>query len=435
MESGYHQAAMRFGHGHRLGDPLPDDVLAWLDAQTRGPGAPLAPPEGRDMQLDLAEGFAAWRAHELSPPGPGQIGQATQLFRREQRSWVQHLVTSQEPFRDRLTTFWLNHFTVAERAGYGVSSIMGVFLRESIRPHVGGRFADMLLAAARMPAMLDYLDQIASVGPNSPFGRRTGRGLNENLAREILELHTLSPAGGYRQEDVTQFALVMTGWGVERLNPPLGRVFRQDRHEPGEKRLLGRRFAEGPEAFEAALHLLADHPATHRHLARRLVRHFIADEPPPHCVAAIEDVLRDTQGDLGAATRALIRLPEAWTPPLGKLRTPHDYVLALHRAAGGTNPTPIQDGMTWLGQPLWNAPQPNGWSDLAEAWAGPEQVMQRLDLCFGAAGHYGRRDPLLVLETALGPLARPETRTAARRAGSQRDALSLVFACPEMQRR
>ncbi|MBU8539509.1 DUF1800 domain-containing protein [Falsiroseomonas tokyonensis] len=428
-------AAVRFGTGPRPDAPLPDDPVAWLDQQTRGPGPALAPPEGRDAPASLEEGYTAWIAHDASPPPPGQASVPTQLFRAEQQAWMRHLLTSTAPFHDRLTNFWLNHFTVAERGGFGVTTGFPGFLREVIRPHVMGRFVDMLLAASKSPAMLYYLDQVASVGPNSNFGRRSGRGLNENLAREILELHTVSPAGGYTQADVTEFARIMTGWGVERMRPPFATVFRPGNHEPGEKTLLGKRYAEGPEAYEAALRDLAAHPATHRFLATRLVRHFVADAPKPETVARIESVLRDTQGDLGEAARALVRLPEAWGPPLTKLRAPLDYVVALHRAAGGTDPAPVLGALNALGQPLWNAPQPNGWPDTASGWAAPEPMMQRLDIAHETAGRFARLDPRQVLETAIGPLAREETRTALRRAGSARDAITLVFASPEMQRR
>jgi uncharacterized protein (DUF1800 family) len=435
MQPAFHQAAMRFGLGPRAGEPPPGDVLAWLDIQTTTDPALLAPPEGRETPATLAEGFAAWLAHDKMPPAPGQPSPVTLLLRAEQAAWIRHTLTSAEPLRDRLTTFWLNHFTVAERGGFCVAAGMTPFLREVIRPHIGGRFVDMLLATARSPAMLCYLDQVSSVGPNSAFGKRSGRGLNENLAREILELHTLSPEGGYTQADVTQFALLMTGWGVERHREPFDRVFRPNHHEPGPKTLLGRGFAEGPDAYEAALRMLGTHPATYRFVARRMVRHFVADSPPPADVAAIARVLEETGGDLGAATRAVLRLDSAWANPLSKLRSPQDWLLALHRAVGATDPRPVMAGMAALGQPLWNAPQPNGWPDTAAGWTAPEPLMQRLDLAYETAGRHARLNPMGVLDVALGPLASAETRTAVRRAGSTRDALALLFVSPEMQRR
>lgn len=428
-------AAIRFGAAPRLGSSLPEDTLAWIDAQTIGAGPPLPWPEGYDAPPTLADGFAIWLAQDANPAALGVQSPVNLLFYAERKAWAGHLLRSDEPFRDRLTSFWLNHFTVSLRAGFGVRAGIGPMLRDAIRPHVGGRFGDMLNAVSHSAAMIYYLDQDASVGPNSTLGKRGRRGLNENLAREILELHTLSPAGGYTQADVTEMARLMTGWGVQRKREPFGVVFSPGRHEPGEKTVLGRRFPQGGEAFAAVLEMLATHPATQRHLATKLVRHFVADVPPPAAVAKIEGVLRDTGGDLGAAARALARLPEAWAPPLSKLRSPHDYILAMHRAVGGTDPGQLQRGMIILGQEPWNAAQPNGWPDTAAGWSGPEPMMQRIDIAYDFAARSARNDPMLVLESALGPLARAETRAAVQRSGSRRDALTLLFTCREMQRR
>jgi uncharacterized protein (DUF1800 family) len=167
------------------------------------------------------------------------------------------------------------------------------------------------------------------------------------------------------------------------------------------------------------------------------VRHFVADAPPPEAVRAVEASLRDTGGDLGAAARVLIRLPQAWEPPLGKFRAPMDYVLAACRALGlpPERDDAVLNGLGALGQPLWNAPQPNGWADTAAEWAAPEALMRRLDWAFTLAGRFGSLDPQDVAEAALGPLARAETVAAVSRAGSVRDAITLVFASPEFMRR
>jgi uncharacterized protein (DUF1800 family) len=285
--------------------------------------------------------------------------------------------------------------------------------------------------------MLLYLDNATSVGPNSAFGQRAGRGLNENLAREILELHTLSPAGGYTQGDVTEFARILTGWSVEQRNEPFGFLFRPQAHEPGEKSLMGRRFEQGEAAGEQALRFLAAQPATHRHLAVKLVRHFVADDPPPAATRRIEAVLRDTDGDLGATARALIALEEAWAPPLAKVRSAQDFVLAICRglAIPEDREEWVVGGLLTLSQPLWTAPQPIGWPDKAEAWASPEALMRRVDWAHTIAGRFAQSDPRLVAEATLGPLARAETVTAMSRAGSVRDSLTLLFGSPEFMRR
>ena len=244
----------------------------------------------------------------------------------------------QAPFRERLVWFWTNHFTdlAAPRRVRGAG---GAFVEEAIRPHVTGRFADMLLAVMRHPAMLLYLDNVCSAGPDSPAGQRGKRGLNENLARECLELHTVSPAAGYTQADVTNFARVLTGWSIDLQRDPPGFRFRPFAHEPGEQIVMGRRFPPGEEGGVAALRFLAAHPATHRFLATKLVRHFVADDPPEDAVRRIAGVLRDSDGDLGAAAAAVTTLEAAWQP-LTKLRTPLDYVVATLRALDAPEPQP-----------------------------------------------------------------------------------------------
>lgn len=430
-----HLAAIRFGLGPRPGEPPPAEPRRWLLDQL-GPADPLPPgPSAADGLRARHEDLQERSRNEGMMDGRGRT---PGLVRAELMAWSARRLTAAQPFRERLVDFWMNHFTASRRVGT-VAPVIGAFEREAIRPHVTGRFVDMLLAVVRHPAMLMYLNADSSVGPDSPFGRRTGRGLNENLAREILELHTLSPAGGYTQGDVTEFARILTGWSVAQRAEPFGFVFRPQAHEPGAKRLLGRSVEEGEAGGEAALRFLADQPATHRHLAVKLARHFVADDPPPAAIRAVEGALRDTGGDLGAAARALVGLEAAWAPPLGKLRAPIDYALAAARALGlppeRPGPEIVYGGTVSLGQPLWTAPQPDGWPDRAEAWAAPEALMRRVDWAHTIAGRAQRLDPREVAEVALGPLARAETADAMARAGSVRDALTLLLTCPEFMRR
>jgi uncharacterized protein (DUF1800 family) len=294
----------------------------------------------------------------------------------------------------------------------------------------------MVLAVMRHPAMLLYLDNAGSVGPNSIAGQRSHRGLNENLARECMELHTVSPASGYTQADVTAFARILTGWSVELKDDPLGFVFRPRIHEPGEQTLLGRTFPEGEAGGVEALRFLANHPATHRFLASKLVCHFVADTPPPAAVRHVENILRDTKGDLGAAAAGLVGLNEAWTPG-SKIRAPQDLMVAAFRALDvPPDPSPpFLAILAGLGQPLWTAPAPNGWSDMAADWSGPEAMMRRVDWAFAVAGRVGERDPTTIADAALGPLVRPATQTAMAHAGSRREAMTLLLTSPEFQRR
>lgn len=426
-------AVIRFGLGLRLGEALPSDPEAWLEAQLDHPAPPPEGPSAAEAMRTRMEQLAL-REEQQAQPGRGPL---VELQRAEGIAWATRRLTTAEPFRERLVQFWMNHFTVSRRAGT-VSGLPGALEREAIRPHLTGRFADMLVAVTRHPAMLLYLDNASSFGPNSPQGRRSGRGLNENLAREILELHTLSPAGGYTQGDVQEFAKILTGWGVALTNEPFGFVWRPQVHEPGEKTLLGRRFPAGPESQEAALRFLAAHPATYRHLAVKLARHFVADQPPPEAVRALETALRQSEGDLGVVSRALIRLPQAWEPPLGKFRDPADWVTAAGRALGldGERANLLVSAMVGLGQPLWTAPQPNGWPDAAADWATPEALMRRVDWAYTLAGRAGSRaDTAAVTEAALGPFARAETVAEMRGAGAVRDALTLLFASPEFMHR
>jgi uncharacterized protein (DUF1800 family) len=451
MEPRVHIAAIRFGLGPRLGEALASDPLRWLDAQLAAPDEPPVPAgyATPPMPVDAILAFRADRdadaqAANASAPAPPQPRDraATRLFVAEAKAQVARWITTPMPFRERLVAFWANHFTCSRRVGQ-VGPMMGAYLRDAIRPHVTGSFGDMLLAVVRHPAMLIYLDNVASVGPDSVAGRRSGRGLNENLAREILELHTLSPAAGYSQADVTEFAKIITGWSTGPAQPggvPDGRFrFRPIAHQPGPKTLLGRRFEEGEEAGVEALAFLAAHPATHTHLATKLARHFVADDPPPAVVARLAGVLRDTKGDLGAVASALPRQPEAWAP-LTKLRQPWEFVVAMGRAAGFGEAAaePALALMSSLSQAVWTAPGPNGWPDVAADWATPEALMRRADLAWqvsGRAATQGEGAALAALEAGLGPLAKPATRQAVLRAGSLREAQTLIWASPEFQRR
>ncbi|MGI4939676.1 MAG: DUF1800 domain-containing protein [Janthinobacterium lividum] len=428
------QAMIRFGLGRRGTETLPDDPVAWLTQQVEAPD-----PATFDPRLpSTADGLTVLR-EQRKLKLKGEESLIRPLLEEDVAAHTDNILTTPAPFRERLVWFWFNHFTVSVRAG-GVNAVIGPYLREAIRPNVTGGFAGLLLAVMRHPAMLIYLDNAGSIGPNSAAARNGNgngrRGLNENLARECLELHTVSPGAGYTQADVTEFARILTGWSIDQQRLFPGFLFREGAHEPGEKILLGRRFGPGEAGGIAALDFLAQHPATHRHLAIKLVRHFVADDPPPDAVRTIEGVLRDTGGDLGAASTALLHLPAAWTP-LVKLRSPVDFAVAALRALDlpPDKRPPLRGTLQALGQPLWNAPLPNGWPDAAAEWAAPEAVMRRIDWSQAVASRAGDQDPAAIADAALGPLLRPETLDAMRHAGSRHDALTLLLTSPEFQRR
>ena len=430
MDTRSAQALIRFGLGRKGGEPLPSDPQSWLARQLDGPDPALARPAST-----AGEGLIALREDRKNPLPEGEQRRVRQMATADGKNLFDYILATDTPFRERLVWFWANHFTISLKRGE-CTPVALPFIREAIRPHVTGRFADMLMAVMHHPAMLMYLDNAASVGPDSPAGQRSHRGLNENLARECLELHTLSPASGYTQKDVTEFAKVLTGWSIAMdYNPPQF-LFRLNAHEPGPKVMMGQTFEHGLTGGIEALTWIADHPWTHRHLATKLVRHFVADTPPPGAVKRVEAVLANTRGDLKAASLELVHMPDAWQPQT-KLRSPMDYVIAVMRAFDfPEDKRPEMNGvMANLGQPFLQAPLPNGWPDTAADWAGPEALLRRVDWAYGVAARATDTDPMQLADSALGPLVRPATLEQMRHAGSRRDAITLLLASPEFQRR
>jgi uncharacterized protein (DUF1800 family) len=370
---------------------------------------------------------------------PGGIRREALL--EEQKARVTHALTTDAAFLERLVMFWSNHFCVAHAKG-PVRGLAGAYEREAIRPHVLGRFADMLRAVEQHPAMLIYLDNHISLGPNSQAGRNRGRGLNENLAREILELHTLGVDGGYSQEDVTNLARVITGWSVGNLNQPQTVAgtffFAAARHEPGAWTVVGKRYEDrGVTSGEAVLDDLARHPATARHIARKLARHFVADAPPSALVAALEKTFRDTDGDLKAVAHTLATSPDAWTVPPRKIVPPFDFVMALARGfEAKTAPGELVRLAGALGQPLWNVPSPKGWPDSDDSWMGPAPIRERLRIAEKAAREVPAAvDPRERAAEMLGPALSDATRQAVARAETREQGLELIAMAPEFLRR
>jgi uncharacterized protein (DUF1800 family) len=343
-------------------------------------------------------------------------------------------------FAERLVWFWSNHFCISAAKGGGVAQIAGAYEREAIRPNVLGHFADMLVAVETHPAMLLYLDNARSIGPNSPAGRVRGKGLNENLAREILELHTLGVRTVYSQADVTRFADVITGWTIVPPRPELPHAgeftFNERMHEPAAEMVIDRNYPNtGFEQGRAVLQTLARHPATAKHVATKLARHFVADDPPLPLVEKLTKRFLDTQGNLKEMAKTLVAAPESWASPR-KLKRPGEWMIGMLRAAGSDLPDigPIMQAQNLLGEPLWRPPAPNGFADKDEAWI--DGMAQRLDIATQAARRFGNQiDPKAVLEVALGPLASAETRQTVNRAESRPQALALLFMAPEFQRR
>jgi len=473
-------AVNRFGLGAKPGelDAASADPRGWLKRQLSGqpamPPALASLPPSQDILAELDRLRAAKRnaagagAGGIGRTGKGANGSAParmplsddgavtagaardqlfaalgkrgrDLYQQEAAARTIVQIESDQPLRERLTLFWSNHFTVSVIRPI-VLGLAGSFEREAIRPHVTGRFHDLLLAVVRHPAMLLYLDNAGSIGPHSRPGEKRGKGLNENLARELLELHTLGVDGGYTQADVTSFAGILTGWsvtGAKDRNPGSFK-FRSFVHEPGEKFFMGQRFGPaGEQEGVQALEFLSRHPSTARHIARQFAIHFVADDPPAALVDRLAGIFRDSDGDLLALANAVIDAPEAWAQPLGKLKTPNELVVSTVRAVGYSGDDKrLLGSLRGLGQSPFSAPSPAGWPDTAASWMGPSAVLLRADYAAAVAKRLaGRMPPTQLLAQTVAPVSDERLNQAIARAATIDDANGLILASPQFQRR
>jgi uncharacterized protein (DUF1800 family) len=424
----------------KMAQAQPADAQAKMGEPAAPAPANPAPPAGQaEMQQPNTVRPPGAAAPETPPP-PDVI---QKTYRAEALARFQRATLAEAGFVERLVTFWSNHFCVSAGKGGQVRILAGSYEREAIRPHVLGKFADMLLAVEQHPAMLLFLDNQQSLGPNSRAGINRKRGLNENLAREILELHTLGVGGGYTQEDVTSLARIITGWtyvGPQgRIGEPGTFVFNANAHEPGAHTLLGKSYAEaGLEQGHDALRDLARHPSTAKFVATKLVRHFVADDPPQALVARLAQRFAKTDGDLKAVALELLDADEAWKAPLTKIRSPYEAAIAMQRmlARVPEQPLGLLGNLSVLGQPLWAPAGPNGFADTNDVWASPEGMKLRLDLAARIAARVGDAfDPRELLEVIAGAAAARETQLAIERAESRQQAMALLLMSPEFQRR
>jgi uncharacterized protein (DUF1800 family) len=458
-------AAHRFGLGEADLAIVGSDARGWLAAQI----GPADPPRGEgllDTRAALEHTAAEREKRQLAKnPPPGMtaaqilVGHYREVTIADVRSRLATAAATTRPFAERLQWFWANHFTVSLLKG-STRGLAGAFERDAIRPNIAGRFETLLVASTTHPAMLRYLDNVQSAGPHSRVvafeSRRAARsettprvtGINENLAREVLELHTLGAeaarAGIYTQADVTAFAAVLSGWRVgQDATWNGGAPFEANWHEPGSKTVLGRTYPEGPDALRMVLHDLAHHPATARFVATKLARHFVADEPSSALVERLSSVYLSNDGDLAAVYRALIANDAAWAAQPAKLKTPEEFVVSTARVLGAgermferadvANPAA---GIGALGQRILAAPSPAGWSDRADDWLGPDAVWKRVEWATRVADRAGRMvDARRVAETSLGALLGSETAQQLERAADAPQALALLLLAPEFQRR
>jgi uncharacterized protein (DUF1800 family) len=470
-------ALNRFGLGARPGDAAPADPRGWLLGQLGRfdprPAVITALPNAAAMTLQYRQNLAQLRRQGVigarrpgdpeAPRGPEAEAMANQAQRERRKAFAQAYggqvgarltlsLTSATPFAERLMHFWANHFAISTDK-LATATMGGPLEFEAIRPNIGGRFSDMLLAVTRHPGMQFYLDQAQSIGPNSLLGEAARRrnaprqpGLNENLAREILELHTLG-AGNYTQADVAGLARALTGWSIGGfVRRPLGVaapdgqfVFQPAWHEPGGVTVAGRPYRQNGEAQALAiLNDLANHPHTARCLAEKLARHFVADAPPSALVERMADAYLASGGQLLALYRALVEAPEAWATPLAKFKTPWDWLVSSLRALGRENMPPLQaiGALRELGQPVWRPGSPAGWEDDAARWAAPDALLRRVEIASRIAA------PLAASIDArsLAPRILPGTLSAATasaiaRAESPAEGLALLLVAPEFLRR
>jgi uncharacterized protein (DUF1800 family) len=458
-------ALNRFGLGARIDDAPPADPKAWLlaqfDAYQPAPSAWTAQPG----TLALAQQFGEqqMQAREAADQDAKLAarkelrGEVLGIYRAAVNARVDSALTTPTPFVERLVHFWANHFAVSTEKPQ-VAALAGAFEAEAIRPHVLGRFEDMLVAVERHPAMQVFLDQARSIGPDSPAALRAAarnpdnkRGLNENLGREIMELHTLGVRTGYTQNDVTEFSRALTGWSIVPLRgtpaakalgqegEPGSFVFRPQLHEPGVRTVMGRTYAQPGEGQALAiLHDLAASPATARHIAGKLARHFVADNPPQPVVDRLANAFQRSGGDLPTVYRALIDSPEAWSPVASKFKTPWDWTISSLRGLGRQDMGNAQAApmLTQLGQPVWRPGSPAGYDDIAASWAAPDALVRRVELAQRLAARVGDNvDPRSFGQTLMaGSLSEP-TELAVSRAESVPTAVALVLVSPDFQRR
>lgn len=460
-------AANRFGLGGRPGElaSIGSSGPDWLRAQLDGPAPEIADDGLQSSASILGQVYElrqTLRAARASGGGAtdsaaaiGALKKLPQLIRpiylAEAGARFRESVATDRPFVERLTQFWANHFAVSVDKNE-LAALAGSYEREAIRPYVLGNFSDMLLATERHPAMLLYLDNQMSMGPDSRAAWNIARrnpdrktGINENLARETMELHTLGVDGGYTQTDVTAFSEVLTGWSIAgpdgwRTGAQPGTfLFREAMHQPGSKVVMGKRYPDTEyDQCVAVLHDLAARPATAHFIATKLARHFIADDPPESAVQRVARAFSQSGGDLPAVYKALIDSPEAWRQPVAKYKSPSDYIVSAFR--GLELPVKVEKPpvglFQQLGQRIWAPRSPAGWPDRSADWDGASGLLKRIEWADAVGQRVGpRRNAMELAPQLLGNVLTGATREAIARAESGAQALALMLAAPEFMRR
>jgi uncharacterized protein (DUF1800 family) len=474
-------AVNRFGLGAKPGEieSASGNPQNWLMAQIAPADQPV-PVSNSSFKNGamLVADLAAFRMERQAAKGAGDPNQAKVFQQAQRQTLLAEMAarfdlgfTTDRPFAERLVWFWSNHFTISTQNA-GTASLAGAYEREAIRPHIAGKFEDMLLAVVTHPAMLVYLNNAQSIGPDSRAGQVGKRGLNENFGRELMELYSLGVDGGYTQADVIALAKILTGWSIDTGAPiqdrPLMARFLQlqsgpgdivsdrgvssgfryfaNRHEPGSQVLRGKSYPDGFAGGRAAIHDLAHDPATARFIAAKFAAHFIADKPSQQSVARLEKVFHNTGGDLKALAITVVEDQEAWTPGPGKMRTPVEYVTASYRLLNlpqrQNDQRQTQGAMQacrLMGQFPMAAPSPKGWSDQSADWSGPDAVLSRIAWARQLGSHlpqnYAAMQVAQLADNCIGPRLSATTRTTIAGAANGGEALALLISSPEFQRR
>ncbi len=424
------------------------DPVGYLLAPLMEKGAGAAYQLSGDGLARSAENMAAMRlARDMKDAPDSQKGSkpgpvSQKIYLREIQARFQAYAQTQAPFAERLALFWANHFAVSARIP-DVKAIAGSYEREAIRAHLNGHYSAMLLAVEQHPAMLIYLDNIQSSGPNSRAGKKNSRGLNENLAREILELHTLGVDGGYSQSDIIELAKAITGWSVHGVDAKNGAepgtfAFRANAHEPGGRTIMGQAYAEakGTAQGEAILQDLARMPQTARHICHRLAAYFVSDTPSQALVAAMAKTFIETDGLLPEVYHTMLTHEDALQTAAPKFKTPQHFLASTIRLL---NPEPgskfLRNGLQTMGQAMWSPASPKGWDQDAASWATGSGLKTRTEFAIAVSGTVPARVPPLELAVqALGPRLTDETKTALKRAADIRQATAILLMSPEFQR-
>ena len=450
-----HRALNRFGLG--VGPELRDaasDPRGWLHAQLESKEAPLQDQFELSDDKHVAQQFDTLReAQQAQDQEKLETARQSiqQSARAEAHAALTMRITSSRPFVERLVAFWSNHLCISITSKPILSGLAGPYERNAIRPHVLGSFEHMVTASAQHPAMLLYLDNAQSIGPSSQAARwmqrrarGQERGLNENYARELLELHTLGVDGGYTQDDVRELARILTGWTINRTptrqrqtGQPIAFRFASRLHEPGSKEVLGVTYEpSGEKEGKAVIRDLAHHPSTARFIAHKLAVHFVADEPPLQAVQTLERAFKDSEGDLKHVAAALIDLEAAWDPSYRKFKTPQEWLISVGRTLDMDEaPELFPRLLRQLRQPLWGPQAPKGYGSLVREWADPDALMNRAELSRSIARFAARHmdDPAALIPLFDLDEQDPLPSLLDDKRIPKQERLALAFAAPAFQ--